>query len=90
MGWSMKLHTRTELAADALRMAWFRLRPQPGLTFHGDRGSQYCIDGFREALEGYAMSSSMSSEGDFWGNAVTESLWGSLKVARLNGRRFET
>jgi transposase InsO family protein len=25
-----------------------------------------------------------------WDNAVTESLWGSLKVARLHGRRFAT
>ena len=33
---------------------------------------------------------SMRRKGDCWDNAVTESLWGSLKVARLRGRRFET
>ena len=32
----------------------------------------------------------MSRKGNGWDNAVTESLWGSLKVARLHGRRFET
>jgi transposase InsO family protein len=36
------------------------------------------------------MRSSMSRKGDCWDNAVTQSLWGSLKVARLHGRRFET
>ena len=36
------------------------------------------------------MQSSMSRKGDCWDNAPTESLWGSLKVARVHGRRFET
>jgi len=32
----------------------------------------------------------MSRKGDCWDNAPTESLWGSLKVARLHGVRFAT
>jgi len=36
------------------------------------------------------MRSSMSRKGNCWDNAPTESLWGSLKVGRLHGRRFET
>ena len=90
VGWSMKPHMRTELVSDALRMAWFRRHPAPGLIFHSDRGSQYCSHEFQDALTGYGMRSSMSRKGDCWDNAVTESLWGSLKVARLHGRRFET
>ncbi len=34
------------------------------------------------------MCSSMSRGGDCWDNAPTESLWGSLKVARLPSRHF--
>ncbi len=30
---------RTELVSDALRMAWFRRRPETGLIVHSDRGS---------------------------------------------------
>jgi transposase InsO family protein len=90
VGWSMKPHMRTELVSDALRMAWFRRHPTEGLIFHSDRGSQYCSHEFQNALEGYGMRSSMSRKGDCWDNAVSESLWGSLKVARLHGRRFET
>jgi putative transposase len=90
VGWSMKPHMRTELVSDALRMAWFRRHPAAGLIFHSDRGSQYCSHEFQNALGGYGMRSSMSRKGDCWDNAVTESLWGSLKVARLHGRRFET
>jgi transposase InsO family protein len=36
------------------------------------------------------MQSSMSRKGNCWDNAPTESLWGSLKVGRLYGMRFET
>jgi putative transposase len=90
VGWSMKPHMRTELVSDALRMAWFRRQPEPDLIFHSDRGSQYCGHEFQHTLAGYGMRSSMSRKGDCWDNAVTESLWGSLKVARLHGRRFET
>ena len=90
VGWAMKPHMKTDLALDALRMAWFRRHPQTGLTFHSDRGSQYCSYEFQAALKGYGMQASMSRRGNCWDNAPSESLWGSLKVARLHGKRFET
>ena len=90
VGWSMKEHMQASLVSDALRMAWFRRRPEPGLIFHSDRGSQYCSHEFQNALKEYGMKSSMSRKGDCWDNAPTESLWGRLKVARLYGRKFVT
>ena len=90
VGWSMKPHMKRALVIDALRMAWFRRRPAPGVIFHSDRGSQYCSDDFQRALTEYGMRSSMSRKGNCWDNAPTESLWGSLKVGRLHGHRFET
>ena len=36
------------------------------------------------------MRSSMSRKGNCWDNAPTESLWGSMKVGRLYGKRFAT
>ena len=90
VGWSMQPHMETSLVDDALRMAWFRRRPQAGLIFHSDRGSQYCSGQFQALLTGYGMRSSMSRKGNCWDNAPTESLWGSLKVGRLHGLKFET
>ena len=90
VGWCMSEHMQASVVVDALRMAWFRRRPEPGLIFHSDRGSQYCGDDFQETLKGYKMRSSMSRRGDCWDNARTESLWGRLKVGRLYGRRFAT
>ncbi len=75
---------------DALRMAWFRRCPEPGLIFHSDRGSQYCSHDFQDALKGYGTRSWMSGKGDCWDNARTESQWGNLRVGRLYGRRFAT
>lgn len=89
VGWSMKPHMKGELVIDALRTAWFRRRPEAGVIFHSDRGSQYCSGEFQRALTEYGMRSSMSRKGSCWDNAPTESLWGSLKVGRLHGPRFE-
>jgi len=90
VGWSMQSHMQTSLVDDALRMAWFRRRPESGLIFHSDRGSQYCSHTFQQTLTECGMQSSMSRTGNCWDNAPTESLWGSLKVGRLYGMRFAT
>jgi len=50
VGWSMQPPMRSSLVTDALKMAWFRRRPEPGLIFHSDRGSQYCSHAFQNAL----------------------------------------
>jgi len=89
VGWSMQPHMKAELVTDALRMAWFRRRPEADVIVHSDRGSQYCSGLFQDTLKAYGMRSSMSRRGDCW-DAPTESLWGSLKVARLHGRHFAT
>lgn len=90
VGWSMTDHMQTSCVTDALRMAWFRRRPDAGLIFHSDRGSQYCSHALQNELAGYGMKSSMSRKGNCWDNAPTESLWGRLKVGRLHGKRFAT
>lgn len=88
VGWSIKEHMQISLVTDALRMAWFRRRPAPGLIFHSNRGSQYCSHELHGALAGYATRSLMSRRGNCWDNAQMESLWGRLKVCRLHGKRF--
>ena len=90
VGFSMSERMTRALVNDALRMAWFRRRPAAGLIFHSDRGSQYASGDFQKQLSAFAMRGSMSRKGDCWDNAVTETLFGSLKVERLHGMRFET
>jgi putative transposase len=90
VGWSMQAHMQTSLVKDALTMAWFRRRPDAGLIFHSDRGSQYCSHEFQNALRIWQMRSSMSRKGNCWDNAPTESFWGRLKTASLYGKKFAT
>ncbi|OJY97874.1 MAG: integrase [Lysobacterales bacterium 63-13] len=92
IGWSLRKDITRDIVIDALRMAWFKRHPskQTGLIFHSDRGSQYASKDFRDLLTEYGISASMSRRGNCWDNACCESLFGSLKVERLNGQRFST
>jgi transposase InsO family protein len=92
VGWSLRADMGRELVIDALRMAWFKRRPdrQTGLIFHSDRGSQYASEDFRGVFKEYGISASMSRKGNCWDNACSQSLFGSLKVERLHGRRFKS
>jgi len=90
VGFAMSERMTRQLVIDALRMAWFRRRPATGLIFHSDRGSQYASGDFQKQLSTFGMRGSMSRKGDCWDNAVTETLFGSLKVERLHGMRFAT
>ena len=90
VGFAMGERMGARLVADALRMAWFRRRPAPGLIFHSARGSQYAGKLFAAQIKAFKMRASMSRKGDCWDNAVAESLFGSLKTESLNRRDFET
>ena len=90
IGFAMDERMTRQLIIDALAMAWFRRRPAAGLIFHSDRGSQYASDDFQWQLMAFGMKGSMSRKGDCWDNAVTETLFGSLKVERLHAMRFAT
>jgi putative transposase len=92
IGWSLRSDMTRDIVIDALRMAWFKRHPakQSGLIFHSDRGSQYASKDFRDVLTEYGITSSMSRKGNCWDNACSETLFGSLKVERLHGQRFQT
>jgi putative transposase len=92
VGWSIQPDMRRNLVIDALEMTWFRRHPDRNhkLIFHSDHGSQYASDDFNKVLIEYAITSSMSAKGSCWDNVCSETLFGSLKVKRLHGQRFET
>jgi len=90
VGWSIKPRMTADIVTDALTMAWFRRKPEPGLIHHSDRGSQYASHRFQEKLTEYAMICSMSRKGNCWDNAPSESFFNSLKNERVHGTRYET
>ncbi|CAO3438438.1 Transposase [Azospirillum doebereinerae] len=90
VGWALGERMTRQLVIDALTMAWLRRQPAEGVIFHSDQGSQYASADFQAPLRRYGMRGSMSRKGNCWDNAVIETLFGSLKVDRLHGMRFET
>ena len=90
IGWAMDSRMTRELTISALRMAWFRRHPQPGVLHHSDRGSQYCSHDYQQLLRSYGMSASMSRKGNCWDNAPMESFFNSLKNERVFHRRYTT
>ena len=90
VGWSMAEHMRTELVADALRMAVAARRPGPGLIFHSDRGTQYTSTEFSDLLAEHQMVQSLSRPRQCWDNAVAESFFASLKEELIHRQSWAT
>lgn len=74
VGWAMDERMTKQLVCDALRAAYWRKKPKPGLMHHSDRGSQYCSKAYRALQSGYKMQTSMSNKGDCWELAFSRHL----------------
>ena len=79
VGWSMANHLKTELVVDAVNMAIYNRRPQPGLIHHSDRGSQYTSVEFGSRLKEAGLLPSMGSVADAYDNSMAESFVSTLK-----------
>jgi putative transposase len=64
VGWSMADHMRTELVTDALQMALAQRRPDRGLIWHSDQGSQFVSLAFGQQARAAGIAQSMGSRGD--------------------------
>ncbi len=90
VGWAMDKHMRVELVLEALKMAYWRRKPSPGLIHHSDRGIQYACERYQKQLEQFHMVPSMCRKGDCWDNAPTERFFRSLKHEHLLSCRLST
>ena len=90
VGWALSKRITKQLVIDALRKAFLRRCPKPGLIFHSDRGSQYASAAFRRMLKLYGIRQSMSRKGDCWDNAVAERFFRSLKSEMTNWKSYKT
>jgi len=90
VGWAMDSRMTKTLVVDALRAAYWRKKPKPGLMHHSDRGSQYCSSAYRALQASYGMKTSMSRKGNCCDNAPMESFFGTLKTDSLHHYRFAT
>ncbi|MFE3527321.1 IS3 family transposase [Streptomyces sp. NPDC059161] len=85
VGWSIADHMRTELVADAMRMAAATRGSLTGATFHSDRGAQYGSQEFADLCRELGVTRSMGAVGTSADNAACESFHASLKRETLQG-----
>jgi len=90
VGWAMSTRINKELVLSAIIQAVGRRKPNPGLIFHSDRGSQYASYEVRELLKKHQMIQSMSNKGDCYDNAVSESFFATLKLELVYPDFFNT
>lgn len=79
VGWSMANNLRTGLVLDAVNMAIYTRRPEPGLIHHSDRGSQYTSVEFGSRLKEAGLLPSMGSVADAYDNSMAESFVSTIK-----------
>jgi len=89
VGW-LQDHMRAELVTDALEMALARRRPQPGLVWHSDQGSQFVSLAFGQKARAAGIAQSMGSRGDCYDNAVAESFFATIKKELVHRRSWPT
>jgi putative transposase len=90
VGWSMDGNMRAKSVNDALLMALWKRKPDKGLLWHTDRGSQYASDSHRKLLKLYGIRQSMSRKGNCWDNAVSESFFHTLKTELTHHQTFHS
>lgn len=90
IGWSMNERLTQDLVLQALQQALGRRKPDSGVVFHSDRGSQYASSAFRSVLEQNHFSQSMSATGNCYDNAVMESFFHTLKTEVVYFERYRT
>ena len=90
VGWALAEHMRTELVADALKMALTTRSPSEGLIFHSDRGCQYTSVDYGELARLNGVVLSIGRKGECWDNAVGESFFATIKRELIDTRAWPT
>jgi transposase InsO family protein len=90
VGWSTGINITASLVERAIRMALHHRKPGSGVIFHSDRGSQYTSSLVRETLCKSEAVQSMSSTGNCYDNAVTESFFHTLKTEWTTWESYHT
>lgn len=80
VGWRLASHHRTGLPLDALTMALWQRRPEPGLIHHSDHGSEYLSIAYTREVELAGAVMSTGSVGDSYDNALAETTIGIYKT----------
>ena len=80
VGWATGAMMTESLLINAFNKAFSKCNPQPNMIAHSDKGGQYFGKLFRSILRLFNIQQSMGTTGDCYDNAITESLWNTIKT----------
>lgn len=89
VGYAMSRRIDARLTLAALEAAIALRQPPPGCVHHGDRGSQYAAEKYRDRLRDAKLLGSMGRRGNPYDNAMMESLMKTLKVEGIYPLEFK-
>jgi putative transposase len=90
VGYSMNKRMKAGVVSDAWLKALWSRKPEPGLLWHADRGSQYASKSRRPVLKQRGIKQSMSRTGNGWGNSVSKRFFPTLKTELIHHEKFAT
>ncbi|MBO1741938.1 IS3 family transposase [Leifsonia sp. TF02-11] len=90
VGWSISDRITTEIVVDALEMARWRRRPEPGTIVHADRGAQYTSWLFGHRLRQAGLLGSMGRVASSVDNALIESFWSIMQRELLDRTSWDS
>lgn len=90
VGWSTADRLSQRILDEALQKALRKRRPDEGLIFHSDRGTQYTSYAFRDLLHQHGLVPSMCSTGNCYDNAVMESFFHTLKTELVYFEKYQS
>jgi putative transposase len=83
IGWGLGRCMQSSLAVEALSMALYTRKIEPGLVHHSDRGVQYASNEYTDLLKEQGILISMSRRGNPYDNAKAESFMKTLKMEEV-------
>jgi len=90
VGWSLGSRMSKNLVIASFSEAISQRKPEAGLVFHSDQGSQYASNEFRALIKNNGALPSMSRRGNCWDNAVAETFFKTLKSELIYDKVFDT
>lgn len=90
IGWNADKNMDDSLVRSALNKAIRDRKPKEGVIIHSDRGSQYASLNIRKLIEENNLIQSMSSKGNCYDNAPTESFFSTLKRELIYRESYKT
>ncbi len=90
VGWALGPQRTSELTTRAFKNALRNRKPEQGMVFHSDRGSEYASYAYQDFLKGHGVIPSMNRVGHSEDNSHMESFFHSFKGELIRGSRFDT